>query len=250
MLSRKIIILKSLKKCTLPYDYYYEASKNIYQKISLYNKEYGKMLHDEGFRSKDKERKKLKLFNFSLMFEDKEMTSKGILLNENDTIKLVISGYNKVLNAFLQGLIQNNKFNICNILFEVENVLNNEKVRFNKINIYKTISPVVESVWDKKIEYLNPYQPEYYNAIKQNLKRKYELIYDKPYEGELKIMIEDMLKVKEKTISIKNAFIKGYGKYEILVQADKEMQKVAYYCGLGQNNSIGAGYLQYITGGE
>ncbi|HFK2988398.1 TPA: CRISPR-associated endoribonuclease Cas6, partial [Clostridioides difficile] len=31
------------------------------------------------------------------------------------------------------------------------------------------------------------------------------------------------------------------------VQANKDMQEVIYYCGLGEKNSIGMGLLTYIT---
>lgn len=250
MLSRKIIILKSLQNVILAYDYQYNLSKEIYHKITLFDDKYAKMLHDEGFRSKDKKLKIFKLFNFALRFENKEMNSKGIRLSKDDNIELVISGSDKVINAILQGLIIDNRINIDNMLFEVEEVKNDKYIRFNKINIYKTITPVVESVYQDKIWYLNPYQIEYYNALKQNLNRKYEIIYNKKYDGELKLMIEDILKIKKKTFNIKEGYVQGYAKFEILIQADKDMQKVAYYCGLGQGNSMGAGFLDYITGGE
>jgi len=250
MLSRKVIVIKSLQDGYLNYDYQYEVSKIIYNKITLFDKEYAKMLHDEGNKSTDDKGKKFKLFNFALMFKDKKMVSEGIKLYKDDTIELIISGQNKVINALLQGLIINKKFNISNMIFDVSTIKNDKKVKFNKINIYKAITPMVESIYDNGIKYLNPYQIEYYNAIKQNLNRKYSIIYGKDYTGELKIMIEDILKVKEKTFNIKQGYIRGYAKFEVLVQSDKDMQKVAYYCGLGQNSSLGAGFLDYITGGE
>lgn len=234
----------------IPYDWHYELFKQIFKKITLFNKDYALALHNEGFRTKDDKQKKMKLFNFSLQFKDNEMQKQGIKINKGDTIELVASGYNEIINAILQGLIIDNKFNINNILFAIKEIRNDKKVYFNKINIYKTITPVIESIWNEGIYYLNPYQLEYYNAIKNNLKRKYRLIYNKEYTGELKIQIENILKAKLKTITIKDGYLRGYGKYEILVQADKNMQKVAYYCGLGQNNSMGAGFLNYITGGE
>lgn len=251
MLSRKIIVLQANDSGYIDYDWLYNMSKQIYNKITLYNKEYAKFLHDKGFISRDLKTKKFKLFNFSLIFDNQKMNKEGIYINKNDNINLVISGYNEVINAILQGIIINNEFKLNNILFKTVNIQNDSKVRFNKINIYKALTPIVESKWNDGVKYLNPYDPKYYNAIKQNLKRKYEIIYDKPYNGILKIMIENMLKVKKKTFNIKNdSYVQGYGKFEMLVQADNDMQKVAYYCGLGEKNSIGAGFLVFITGGE
>lgn len=250
MLLRKIPILNAQNEGYIDYNWLYIISKQLYHKITLYDTEYALLLHDKGYRSKDEKLKKFKLFNFCLLFDNQKMDEKGIYISKGDNIQLVISGYDKVINAILQGLILNNEFNINNILFKVTNINNDSKVRFNKINIYKAITPIVESKWNDKIEYLNPYQIEYYNALKQNLKRKYEIIYNEPYFGELKIMIENILKVKKKTFNIKKGYVQGYGKFEILVQANKKMQQVAYYCGLGEKSSLGAGFLKYITGGE
>ncbi|MCD3276686.1 CRISPR-associated endoribonuclease Cas6 [Clostridium botulinum] len=251
MLSRRSIILQAQNDGLLDYNWNYPLYINLFNKISLYDKEFGKVLHDEGFRSKDEKKKKFKLINFMLLFSNQKMNGEGISINKNDEIVLIISGYKDPMNAILQGLCINNEINLNNIIFKVINVKEDKKVKFNKINIYKAMTPIVESVWENGlVKFLNPYQPDYYNAVKQNLKRKYEIIYNKPYNGELKLMIENMLKIKQKSVKIKNGHIQGYSNFEILIQCDKNMQKVAYYCGLGQNSSMGAGLVNYITGGE
>ncbi|WP_243894319.1 CRISPR-associated endoribonuclease Cas6 [Clostridium haemolyticum] len=186
-----------------------------------------------------------------MLFNNQKMDSKGININKDDEVVLIISGYKDPMNAILQGLCINHKINLNNIIFKVIAIKEDRKVKFNKINIYKAITPIVESIWENgSVKFLNPYQSQYYNAIKKNLKRKYEIIYKKTYSGELKLMIENMLKIKQKSIKIKNGYIQGYSNFEILIQCDKDMQKVAYYCGLGQNSSMGLGLLNYITGGE
>ena len=45
----------------------------------------------------------------------------------------------------------------------------------------------------------------------------------------------------------KARWVKGHT-YNIWIQADKDMQKIIYYLGLGQNSSIGCGCLSIITG--
>ena len=119
--------------------------------------------------------------------------------------------------------------------------------------LYKVRTPVVESIYNEeenKVIYLNVAQQEFYSALGQNLLRKYEIIYNKKYEGELYFDIENILNAKKKYITkIKeNGYLIGYTNFEIFVQADVDMQKVAYYCGLGQNNSIGMGLVTFITG--
>lgn len=250
MLSRKYINLIAENDGILQYDVNYILSVILYKKMTLFNEEYSKFLHDKGYLTKDEKNKKMKLFNYSLIFNNLDMLSDGIIIKKGDKIQLSITGYKEPLNAIIQGFLIDNTFNINSLNFKLINIENDKKVYFNNVNIYKPLNPIIESIWDEKVKFLNPYQSEYYLALKQNLKRKYEIIYNKPYIGELKIMIENILDIKPKSIKIKKGYLQGYGKFNILVQAEKDMQKVAYYCGLGQNNSLGAGYLQYITGGE
>ncbi|MCD3217408.1 CRISPR-associated endoribonuclease Cas6 [Clostridium botulinum C] len=251
MLSRKSIILKSESNGVLDYNWNYPLSINLFNKMLLYDAKFAEFLHNEGFRSNDEKKKKFKLINFMMLFNNQKMDSKGININKDDEVVLIISGYKDPMNAILQGLCINHKINLNNIIFKVIAIKEDRKVKFNKINIYKAITPIVESIWENgSVKFLNPYQSKYYNAIKKNLKRKYEIIYKKTYSGELKLMIENMLKIKQKSIKIKNGYIQGYSNFEILIQCDKDMQKVAYYCGLGQNSSMGLGLLNYITGGE
>ncbi|VHR22069.1 CRISPR-associated protein cas6 [Clostridioides difficile] len=126
------------------------------------------------------------------------------------------------------------------------------KIGFNSITLYKVRSPIVASLYDlksKKQVYLNPMQEEFYKALHDNLMKKYKLIYNKEYTGEVYFDIEDVLSVKKKYVTnIKGkGFVIGYTDFEIFVEADKDMQKVIYYCGLGEKNSIGMGLLTYIT---
>jgi len=250
MLSRKYLKFIAKNDTVLSYDNNYILSVILYKKMSLFNKEFGEFLHDTGYISKNKKAKKMKLFNYSLIFNNLDMISDGIKIKKGNVIQLAITGYKQPLNAILQGFLMDSTLKINESIFEMTEVITDKNVKFNKINIYKPLSPVIESVWNEKVKFLTPYQVEYYNAIKQNLMRKYEIIYNKPYKGELKLMIENMLDVRPKTINVKKGYLQGYGKFNILIQADRDMQKVAYYCGLGQNNSMGAGYMEYITGGE
>ncbi|HBH0696798.1 TPA: CRISPR-associated endoribonuclease Cas6, partial [Clostridioides difficile] len=143
-------------------------------------------------------------------------------------------------------------FKLNNIEFKVSDIEEDSKKNFNNITLYKVRSPIVASLYDlksRKQVYLNPMQEEFYKALHDNLGNKYKLIHNKEYTGELYFDIEDVLAVKKKYITnIKGkGFIIGYTDFEIFVQANKDMQEVIYYCGLGEKNSIGMGLLTYIT---
>ena len=153
----------------------------------------------------------------------------------------------------IKGIIKVGKLNLFGCQLEPTELLNDEPIKFKNKMLYKVCSPIVEKTYDAEksiTRYTNPMQKEFYTALAQNLKRKYKLIYDKEYEGELHFDIDNTLKIKNKAINLikGNGQIKGTGKYEIWVQADRDMQRVVYYCGLGQNNSTGAGFLNYIVG--
>lgn len=247
MLSRKNIVFQAQNEGVINYDNNYIVSVILYNKMTLADKEYAEWLHNVGYRAHNN--KKFQLFNFSLILNGLDMLSNGIKINKGDIIKLAVSGNNEPLNAVLKGFSLESNVTLNNVHFTLMNV-EDDKIKLHKTNIYKVLSPLVESIWDKKIMYLSPYQSKYVEAIKKNLLRKYELIYKKEYKGELKIGIEDMISIKPKTIRIKQGYLQGYAKFNLIIQADINMQKIVYYLGLGQNNSMGCGFLQHIVGGE
>ncbi|WP_343109816.1 CRISPR-associated endoribonuclease Cas6, partial [Clostridioides difficile] len=192
------------------------------------------------------------LFNYTMMFEDAKYSKEGIHLNSRTKIRLILSGYDDILNNIIKGFIKCKVFKIYNIEFKLSNMDEDSKIGFNNITLYKVRSPIVASLYDlksKKQVYLNPMQEEFYKALHDNLMKKYKLIYNKEYTGEVYFDIEDVLSVKKKYVTnIKGkGFVIGYTDFEIFVEADKDMQKVIYYCGLGEKNSIGMGLLTYIT---
>ena len=105
----------------------------------------------------------------------------------------------------------------------------------------------------KKIVFISPFEDDYYRVLANNLKRKYKLVYGKDYTGELYFDIEDALNIKKRFIdnvkrdSKSKSILIGYTDFELYLVADRDMQKVAYYCGFGSNNSLGMGATTFIT---
>lgn len=251
MLQRVNIKLKTQQNMLLSYDYNYQIGCELYKKINIVDKAFWCIYHKEGFR-KDETQKNFKLLNPLLQFDNVVMDKEGIILNKDDIITLTIGGSKQVINLIINGFYQDTKLNIDGDMFEFVNAEITKMPQFKKIGLFKVESALIEWVQneDKKIEYLDIMNPRYIQAVRQNLKSKYELIYGKEYLGELKIGIEDFLKIKPKSVNIKGHKVHGYGKFNILIQAEKDIQKVAYCCGLGSHNMYGAGFLKYITGGE
>jgi len=251
MLQRVNIKLKTQKNMLLSYDYNYQIGCELYKKINIIDEIFGGIYHKEGFR-KDETQRNFKLLNPLLQFDKVIMDKDGIILNKDDIITLTIGGNKQVINLILNGFYQDSKLNINGDVFEFVKAEITKMPAFKQIGLYKVESALIEAIQneDKKTEYLDIMNPRYMQAVKQNLKRKYQLIYGKEYSGDLKIGIEDFLKIKPKSVTIKGYKVHGYGKFNVLIQAEKDMQKVAYCCGLGSHNMYGAGFLKYITGGE
>ena len=69
----------------------------------------------------------------------------------------------------------------------------------------------------------------------------------KDYEGELYFDIEDVFDIKKKIINnVKGGKLVGYSNFNIYIEADEDMQRVAYNCGLGERNTMGCGNLKFI----
>ena len=248
-LVRRYLILTVDNEVLLDYNYQYELMKRIYEAIEVNDRRKALSLHNEGYKI---DKKVFKLFNYTMMFEDAKYSKEGIHLNSRTKIRLILSGYDDILNNIIKGFIKCKVFKLYNIEFKLSNMDEDSKIGFNSITLYKVRSPIVASLYDlksKKQVYLNPMQEEFYKALHDNLMKKYKLIYNKEYTGEVYFDIEDVLSVKKKYVTnIKGkGFVIGYTDFEIFVEADKDMQKVIYYCGLGEKNSIGMGLLTYIT---
>ncbi|EGT4229993.1 TPA: CRISPR-associated endoribonuclease Cas6 [Clostridioides difficile] len=248
-LVRRYLILTVDDEVVLDYNYQYELMKRIYEAIEINDRRKALSLHNEGYKI---DKKVFKLFNYTMMFEDAKYSKEGIHLNSRTKIRLILSGYDDILNNIIKGFIKCKVFKLYNIEFKLSNMDEDSKIGFNSITLYKVRSPIVASLYDlksKKQVYLNPMQEEFYKALHDNLMKKYKLIYNKEYTGEVYFDIEDVLSVKKKYVTnIKGkGFVIGYTDFEIFVEADKDMQKVIYYCGLGEKNSIGMGLLTYIT---
>ncbi len=243
---RKQIIFKPDKKISLSYNYQLEVLRNIYGYMSCVNQIKAKKIHNEGYRIKSGH--KFKLFNFTMLFKNAEF-NETIHCNPNSTIKLILSGKKDILNLIIKGLLNIRKLEIDNNVLRLVNIEDDKKVNFANIMLYNTLSPIVTSTKedDGKIKYLTIYDEGYFKNLANNAKRKYKLMYGKEYEDEIYFEIDDIFDVKDKFIQIKSGGLRG-SEYNVWIEANKDIQKIIYYLGLGQNTSIGCGCLNLIKG--
>ena len=243
MLIRKEYLFKPSIPCSIDYNYQHDIMQNIYYYLSTVNKDIEKSLYNEGYRHESGHR--FKLFGHTLRFKNAKFNKENIVLNEDSIVSLIITGKTDVIRNIANGLLHVKKIKINNLELKLFSANDDSKIKFKKIMLYKTLSPVVESTKNNK--FYSPYESEYYINLVNNLKRKYQLMHGKEYTDEIYFDIENALDIKKKCFKMKNGYINGYN-YNIWVEASPDMQKIIYYLGLGQNNSVGAGILSYITG--
>jgi CRISPR-associated endoribonuclease Cas6 len=243
---RKILILKTPKNCIIEYNYEYDLLKEIYRIIQLHDFDFGKTLHEVGYEY-DKN-KHYKFFNHLLLFDGAKFYKNGISLNEGDKVKLIISGRKEVVNSFIAGLMKSLGVTISGNLFEIKEVVDDKKFKFERQMLYKLRNLCSVTILNdqKEREDVSIYNhQEYFRILAQNIMRKYKTFYGKEYEGELYFDVDDCEKIKRKSFNYKKGFIKGYV-YDLWIEADVDMQKIAYYCGIGENNAVGAGFMTHI----
>ena len=247
-LARKVVCLEASNDISLDYNYQYELMKEIYNSIEVIDMSLANHLHNIGFHI---DNKKYKLFTHHLYIHKPEYTKDFIKIKKGTSISLIVSGLKQIVNNVSLGFLEKGTLKLFGNSFKVISIENDKKVRFNKITLYKAINPIVATKQNenKNIIYVSPFESDYYKILAHNLKRKYKLVYGKDYEGELYFDIEDTLSIKKKAISkIKSKFmIIGYSNFQLFIEADADMQKIAYYCGLGGYNSLGMGAVNYIT---
>lgn len=245
MFARYQILFKAKNSCRVEYSYNHEITKNIYKYVTNVDSDFSKQLHNEGFRHQDGHI--FKTFNFSLLFNNVQFESNFISVEKDSIIKLIISGKNDIIQRIIIGLLNDKKLEINNNIFEFVSIENSRNIKFKETMLFRMLTPTIESTKDEnnKIVYLSPYEDHYYKNIIDNANRKYELIYDTKYDGEMFFEPDNVIKIKEKSIKYKNIYLRGY-KFDIWIQAKPKMQEIIYYLGLGQGSSQGAGCLSTL----
>ncbi len=117
-----------------------------------------------------------------------------------------------------------------------------------QFEIFKAIGPVATSVKKEgKVWYLRPHEPRFYENIKNNLLKKYKMVYGRRYTGSLEVepIFERQKGKLSHLVELKGGHIIGF-KLPFKIQASGKMKRVAYDCGLGEKNSQGFGMIEVM----
>jgi CRISPR-associated endoribonuclease Cas6 len=231
----------------IPIHYNYLLQSFIYKSLSA---SVATKLHNKGYKY---EKRKFKLFTFSKIFCDSLCKKKEYFsvtcpfyfyfssADENITKNLAL---NLLKNDI--GYLQSNKIKVVSVEFC-------SSPQFTKAVTIKLISPITiystfkKEDGTKKTYFYNPMEKEFVKLLKSNSLKKYELVNGSKYTGNFNIEpLKFSIKRNFHILKYKGTVIHGYsGIYKL--EAEEDMIKTLYLCGLGSKNSQGFGMFELIT---
>jgi len=174
---------------------------------------------------------------------------KGIVALDGKLNFLISSPHNYLIQSMVEGYLDESEVIFKGNKLMVEQVELLKQPTFTKNMNFKTMSPVVARIKreDGKVRDLNPGDLRFYTALQQNLLRKYNSFYD-TYDGDEYVkIVPDVDSVKRKRITIEKNGNQTYHRAYLMrfgMEADPQLVKFAYDCGLGEKNSMGFGMVE------
>jgi CRISPR-associated endoribonuclease Cas6 len=244
----------------LPLNYNHKLTANIYRLFSKSSKNYSDFLHDKGFIINGKH---LKLFTFSRLFPRKYEIKDHYLSILSPQIDWYFSTIiDKSIEHIVKGIFSDEYLifnsNGKNIELKFSQIIAEPEIEFTDESKFKCLSPINVNSNKRKedLDYFTDtdlFREELYN----NLRTKYQLIYDKPIGRDIPFEFEflpEYLFKKENKISDSLQYITRDGKIIYIkgffapfrIKCDPRLIKIGYACGFGMRNSAGFGMVEKI----
>lgn len=246
---------------TLPINNGYLVSSLIYNIVDQSSCEYAERLHEQGYRL---ENRAFKLFTFSPVYPGH---SRKWALHENGTMSTIepllhvtiSSPKEEFIEHLIMGLMREPLVSIGKERFRVETVRKLEQPLFSNEMRFIMLSPVVCTTRhepEKHARFLLPGDPEFRRVLIENLCRKYQVLYGKPFEcREEDVEFElDSAYVERKNGKTHKLITVKEGRSDetkirgafapFRIRAPRELIEVGYECGFGEKNSQGFGMVK------
>jgi CRISPR-associated endoribonuclease Cas6 len=232
------------KKISLPRHYNYLIQGFIYKNLQRHIAE---KVHDEGFVY---EKRGFRFFTFSRLFGEFENAGDMLIFKKN-FILYIASPVTKILESFATSLAKKGSIKIGNNNLQVTSIEVLFSRKYESPLYVKTLSPItvystlLTKEGKKKTYYYTPFEGEFNKQIKNNLLKKYAVLYGKNSIPNLDFYIlpEKVSKKNEHIIFYKDTVIKAWsGIYKI--GGANELLEIAFDCGIGAKNSQGFGMIE------
>lgn len=242
------------RNSNLPVNYNYYLASLIYKILYHSSHKFSAFLHDQGFEF---EGKHFKLFTFSQLLFEKKRIEKDKIINLGKHITWFISSIkDEFIQHFIDGLFKKSRVTLEKQTLIPERVETVAQPELNGINRFTCLSPITMSTKIDKdgkphLYYLRIDEPDFKEKVKENLIRKYNLIYGRPpqnkdFEMEFDKEYLNANKTISRLINFKGINIRGYT-VPFIVKGNPELVKVGYECGLGDKNSLGFGMVKLLN---
>ena len=223
--------LKPNDRVVLPFAHF-EMLQGLFYKIISHNNELSTSIHNS---------KNIKLLCFSDLIgrysiEDSNIVYKELMQWEVRCVD------DSIIDAISEIIFSKSNYELNHCPFKIVNIKLNS-ITFGGHICFRVKTPIVTNkTYDGFRHYYSPNDNEFYEIIKNNLKKKYEAVFNAEYNDRLEIKCINENSIKKCVTRFKGNYITGwYSEFEI--NAKPDMINIAYYSGIGSNNSIGFGFI-------
>lgn len=240
------ITLQAEKAIELPLHYNYIVQSFIYANLPS---KLADKLHSEGFPY---EKRSFRLFTFSRIIAKAQRDGDKLIFPSPLTL-IVSSPYLDFLEGLVETLVRLRTFQLAKNEIYLDwiavkftpQVREEETIRMlSPMTVYSTL---LTPTGGRKTYYYNPKEEEFSRLIRDNLIKKYKVIYGE-YTGSEEFAIEPIRvrREDEKIINYKGTWIKGWmGIYKI--RGDPQLIRLGWDAGLGAKNSQGFGCFEILS---
>jgi len=226
----------------LPKSYNHILQAFFYKNMDPY---ISKFLHNIGFLYG---KRRFKLFTFSKVIAKLSKKTDSLLVFEGDLTLYFASPLVDIVKSHLTTLLKRENLFLGKNKVYLESIENIQPKEEEELTV-RTLSPITvyrTPKGEKRFHYFNPFQEEFYDILKKNLLKKFNLIYGRNYDRELTIEPVKVKKNYKKKIVFKGTLIEAWEGY-FKVKASPEMIRLVQEAGLGSKNSAGFGMVISIN---
>lgn len=244
----RLEVIFKTKHSVIPINYQYQLCSFVYKRLRHEDQDFASFLHDRGFKG-------FKLFTFSQLFFDSSTVKDQMLLVGEGKGRWYISSCSEdFIRNFFSSMIESPVIEIEGNFFEIEQINTLSEPIFKDRMRFIMLSPLVVSIPVDRggklyHRYLLPDEPEFQQALKSNLLKKYSALYDEKIEAEFSIEPDwDYIRRRgriTKLIAIKDIQVRGTV-FPFTAVGDTRLIKLGYEAGFGEKNSLGFGMVANI----
>lgn len=236
----------------IPFSYAHALAAVIYKFLDRSSHDYARFLHDEGYRLGTK---RFKLFTFSqLLIPQRTITPEGLVCSSERISWQIASPVTEFVEHLAAGLLQVGGMRLGERYFTIVRVEVALQPSFASEMRLRCLSPIVvsratEHAGKLTAHYLRADDPLLSEALRQNLLKKFLLVYGRaPRTSELHVEFDHQYLQRKgeevyRLVTYKGTKIKAI-MAPFTVRGSRELIEIGYDAGFGEKNSMGFGMVE------